>query len=58
MKHLGNENFISYGQIFLVRCPKCQRENYIPNVASGICTWCGLDGHDYYKKEIKNSKNT
>jgi len=27
----------------LIRCPKCKRENYALNVASGICTWCGYD---------------
>lgn len=29
----------------LIRCPKCGRENYSMNVASGICTWCGYDGN-------------
>ena len=29
------------GQLALVRCPKCSRENYIMNVLSGQCTWCG-----------------
>jgi ribosomal protein L37E len=24
----------------LIRCPVCGRENYAPNVATGICTWC------------------
>lgn len=28
------------GRLFLVRCFNCGRENYIPNVALGICTWC------------------
>jgi len=27
-------------KIFMVRCPRCTRENYAPNVASGQCTWC------------------
>lgn len=31
--------------IYLVRCPKCNMENYAPNVASGICTWCGYDAN-------------
>lgn len=33
------------GSLYLVRCFACNpehgRENYAPNVASGICTWCG-----------------
>ena len=31
------------GRQVLVRCPKCNRENYVPNVLSGICTWCKFD---------------
>lgn len=27
----------------LERCPKCGKENYILNVLTGICTWCGYD---------------
>ena len=36
------ENF--YGKDkkpFLVRCPSCHLENYLPNVATGQCSWCG-----------------
>ena len=29
--------------------PKCKRENYILNVALGICTWCG------FKNPLKTS---
>ena len=32
------------GQLYLYRCPKCGRENYILNVLHGICTWCDLHG--------------
>lgn len=35
----------SDGTILLIRCPKCGRENYAPNVMSGICTWCGYNAH-------------
>ena len=31
------------GNFFMVRCPKCEKENYALNVASGICTWCGYE---------------
>jgi len=33
--------------IRLQRCPKCERENYAPNVMSGICAWCGFDANDH-----------
>ena len=26
--------------IALIRCPICDRENYVFNVLSGKCTWC------------------
>lgn len=29
------------GSVYLVRCPKCGLENYLPAVASGQCCWCG-----------------
>ena len=38
--------------LLLIRCPKCGKENYAPNVASGICTWCGYDGRELLKKEV------
>jgi len=31
------------GTLYMERCPKCERENYAPAVASGICAWCGWD---------------
>ena len=36
-----NDDFIN-----LEKCPKCGRENYTPNVTSGICTWCEFDAND------------
>lgn len=37
-------NFIGdNGNVFLVRCPKCNSENYAMAVSSGICAWCGFD---------------
>ena len=29
------------GTILLIRCPRCQRENYALSVADGVCCWCG-----------------
>jgi len=28
-------------KVCLIRCPKCERENYALIVASGFCGWCG-----------------
>lgn len=38
-------NFEKDGKVYLVRCEKCDMENYAPNVASGFCTWCGYDAN-------------
>ena len=27
----------------MVKCPKCNKENYCLMVASGICYWCGYE---------------
>lgn len=37
------------GTILLIRCPKCEKENWAPQVASGICAWCGFDGRTLLK---------
>ena len=39
--YLGKDN----KTIGLIRCPECDRENYGPNVSTGICSWCGFDTH-------------
>jgi len=37
-----SENFRDdKGNPFVVRCPKCRRENWAMAVASGQCAWCG-----------------
>lgn len=40
----------------LIRCPKCKRENYTPNVVSGICTWCGYDANEEEENEDNKIK--
>ena len=52
MKH--SCNFISEGKIYLVKCEKCNKENYAFNVASGVCTWCGYNANE--DKELNNIK--
>lgn len=34
-------NFKSGKVLYLVKCPKCNKENYAPAVTSGQCAWCG-----------------
>lgn len=35
-------NFVSAnGKLYLVRCPRCDRENWAMYVSSGQCAWCG-----------------
>ena len=43
---IKHPNFVSNGKVYLVRCPKCNAENYALNVSTGICTWCGFDGNN------------
>ena len=37
------------GTILLIRCPKCGKENWAPQVASGNCAWCGFNGRTLLK---------
>ena len=41
------------GHIGLIRCPECHRENYAPNVSSGICSSCGFDANQESIKIIE-----
>lgn len=36
-----------YGKVYLVKCPKCEKENYSLSVSSGKCAWCGFDLKKY-----------
>ncbi len=38
------------GNIWMLRCFECGRENYAPNVASGTCAWCGFKPGAYEGK--------
>ena len=42
------------GDIYLVRCPECDRENYVLAVATGRCNWCGFDARKFNMEERKN----
>ena len=52
----GNRGFgffnVTKDKFYLVRCGACGKENYMPNVATGICTWCGDDPAKTLKKEL------
>ena len=45
------EYYPESGTLLLIRCPKCGRENWAPQVASGTCAWCGYDGHELLNGE-------
>ncbi|MBR3254575.1 hypothetical protein IKF88_02485 [Candidatus Saccharibacteria bacterium] len=45
------------GKVYLVRCPKCGKENWAPAVAHGICAWCGYNANGG-KNEQKNGWST
>lgn len=32
-------------EIGLIRCPECGKENYGPNVTTGICSFCGFNAN-------------
>lgn len=38
------------GDVYLVKCPKCKKENYSLAVVSGQCAWCGFDLNKYINK--------
>ena len=40
-------------KIYMVRCPKCNKENWAMAVASGQCAWCGHKAKD---KDVDGSK--
>ena len=37
----GNYKENNMTKIYMVRCPKCGKENWAPAVADGQCAWCG-----------------
>ena len=47
----GVEYYPDTKALLLLRCPKCGKENYAPNVYLGICTWCGYDAKELIEKE-------
>ena len=47
----GVEYYPESNTLLLIRCPKCGRENWAPQVASGTCAWCGYDGHELLKEQ-------
>ena len=47
----GVEYYPESDTLLLIRCPKCGRENWASQVASGTCAWCGYDGHELLKEQ-------
>lgn len=52
----GVEYYPGTDTLLLIRCPKCEKENYAPNAATGVCTWCGYDARILLKKKLNNNK--
>ena len=50
----GVEYYPETDMLLMIRCPKCGRENWAPQVASGTCAWCGYDGHELLKDDKVN----
>lgn len=52
------KNFRSGDKVYLVRCPKCHKENYAMAVSSGECCWCGYNANNdkEYIKTLKEEK--
>jgi ribosomal protein L37E len=47
------KNFYSKnGHYFMVRCQKCETENYAMMVPSGQCAWCGYKHPDAKKEHV------
>lgn len=42
----GVEYYEDTNDLLLIKCPKCGRENWAPQVATGTCAWCGYDAHE------------
>ena len=50
-------NFIGKdGKIYLVRCPKCNLENYAYMVATGQCCWCGYEANTGTRPDVPPGK--
>ena len=66
IQNYDEPNFVEFkdgkAQLYVVRCYECPdagsrgRENYIPNVALGICTWCGWKPDPRVVEEIMKNK--
>jgi ssDNA-binding Zn-finger/Zn-ribbon topoisomerase 1 len=53
MSGLDSNFYGDDGKFYMVRCPKCKRENWLPAVADGRCAWCGYKGEDKKPKMEK-----
>ena len=42
---MSRYGFVADDQVYLERCPKCDKENWAPAVAKGQCAWCGCEAN-------------
>ena len=52
----GVEYYPEDDTLLLIRCPQCEQENYAPNVAKGICTWCGYNARELLQEYFKRDR--
>lgn len=52
----GVEYYPKTDELLLIRCPKCNLENWAPQVATGSCAWCGYDAWELVKKYKDENK--
>jgi len=42
------------GTLYMFQCPKCQKENIVANIATGVCSHCGYDAKPEYAPHQNN----
>lgn len=53
----GVEYYPDTDRLLLIICPKCGRENWGVQVATGKCAWCGYDGRELLNSEQSKIEN-
>lgn len=51
----GNVWRADNGDIYMNRCPRCERENYALAVSSGVCSWCGERATEKHLRQQENN---
>ena len=55
MKNIQKDKGFGYvdknGKICMERCFDCGKENYMMNIPTGYCTWCGFNANEKVEVE-------